>query len=154
EEDVKGKAAFRRLAVNLKGDADAAKNKQTPQLLKRLAPKLPLVVFAAEQNKDKGYLALCYTNGTWFQMRGDKDGDAGRWSFNHLEPYLRRTFKGTTEEMKQTVADALSGKKQPPAPNDKEKPGLGPEVQSKLERGTISDEPSRRPRSSFIVHRS
>jgi outer membrane protein assembly factor BamB len=126
EGDLKGKATFRRLAVSLKGDADAEKGKQTPQLLKRLAPQMNLVVFAAEQ--DKGYLALCYTNGTWFQIRGDKDGEAVRWSFNHFEPYLRRTFKGTTKEMRQIVADALSDKKPPPAVDLKEKPGIGPEV--------------------------
>ena len=133
EEDLKGKAPFRRLAINLKGDADAEKGKQTPQLLKRLAPKLPVVVFAAEQ--EKGYLALAYTNGTWFQMRGDKDGETIRWSFNHFEPYLRRTFKGTTDEMKQTVSDALSNKKQPPAVDLKEKPGIGPEVKQAQKQG-------------------
>src|SRR5262249_4335375 len=131
EENFKGKVAFRRMAINLKGDADAEKGKQTPQLLKRLAPKLPLVVFAVEQ--DKGYLALCYTNGTWFQIRGDKDGDAVRWRFNHFEPYLRRTFKGTTEEMKQSVADGLSDKKPFPAAKPKEKPGIGPEVSQETE---------------------
>ncbi|HMF11685.1 MAG TPA: hypothetical protein VKE94_05245, partial [Gemmataceae bacterium] len=131
EENFKGKVAFRRMAINLKGDADAEKGKQTPQLVKRLAPKLPMVVFAVEQ--DKGYLALCYTNGTWFQIRGDKDGDAVRWRFNHFEPYLRRTFKGTTDEMKQVVADGLAGKKSMPAANAKEKPGIGPEVKADKE---------------------
>jgi outer membrane protein assembly factor BamB len=136
EEDLKGKATFRRLAINLKGDADAEKGKQTPQLLKRLAPKLPVVVFAAEQ--EKGYLALAYTNGTWFQIRGDKDGEAVRWSFNHFEPYLRRTFKGKTEEMKQAVADALSDKKAPPAVDLKEKPGIGPEVKQEQKQGRVT----------------
>ncbi len=37
QEDLKGKAPFRRLAVNFKGDADAKKHKQVPQLMKRLA---------------------------------------------------------------------------------------------------------------------
>src|SRR5262245_16811952 len=142
EDDLKGKATFRRLAINLKGDADAEKGKQTPQLLKRLAPKLPLVVFAVEQ--DKGYLALAYTNGTWFQMRGDKDGETIRWSFNHFEPYLRRTFKGTTDEMKQTVSDALDHKKAPPAVDLKEKPGIGPEVKHDKETGRQGDNETNR----------
>jgi outer membrane protein assembly factor BamB len=131
DEDLKGKAAFRRLPINLTGDADAVKAKQTPQLIKRLGPKLPVVVFVAE--RDNGYIALCYTNGTWFQSRGEKDGDKVRWSFNHFEPYLRRTFKGTTTEMKRTVADAIAGKQDPPAVDKKEKPGIGPEVKADKE---------------------
>jgi outer membrane protein assembly factor BamB len=128
-EDLKDKAEFRRLAVNLKGDAEAEKNKHTPQLLKRLAPDLPLVIFVIR--REKSYVTFGYTNGTWFQMRGVTDGDAVRWSFLHCEPYLRRTFKGSTAELKQVVVDGLSGKKQPPEPELKEKPGLGPEVQDK-----------------------
>jgi outer membrane protein assembly factor BamB len=142
DEDLKGKAAFRRLPVNLTGDADAVKATQTPQLIKRLAPKLPAVVFVAE--RDKGYFALCYTNGTWFLLRGEKDDDKVRWSFNHFEPYLRRTFKGTTEEMKQTVADAIAGKKDPPEVDKKEKPGIGPEVKADGETGRQGDKETRR----------
>jgi outer membrane protein assembly factor BamB len=127
DEDLKGKAPFRKMAVNLTGDAEAKKGKQTPQFLKRLAPKLALVIFAVKNGKD--YVAFGYSNGTWFQMRGQKgDGEAVRWSFNHFEPYLRRTFKGSTKEMQQAVIDGLSGKKEPPEPDKKEKPGLGPEV--------------------------
>ena len=58
------------------------------------------------------------------------DGDVLRLPFTHVEPYLRRTFKGTTAEMKQVVVDALSGKAEPPDPNLKEKPGIGPEVET------------------------
>lgn len=127
DEDLKGKASFRRLPINLKGDAEAAKLKHTPQLLKRLAPKLPLVVFISQRGKD--HITFAYTNGTWFQVIGRDDGTGQlRWAFTHCEPYLRRTFKGTTAEMHQAVVDGLSGKKQPPGTNDKEPPGLGPEV--------------------------
>src|SRR4051812_20987350 len=38
EDDLKDKAPFRRLPVNLTGDAEAAREKHTEQLLKRLAP--------------------------------------------------------------------------------------------------------------------
>jgi outer membrane protein assembly factor BamB len=131
DEDMKGKAAFRRLPVNLTGDADAVKAKQTPQLLKRLAPKLPVVVFVSE--REDGYFALCYTEGTWILLRGEKDTDKVRWSFNHFEPYLRRTFKGTTEELKKTVADAIAGKQNPPDVDKKEKPGIGPELKREKE---------------------
>ena len=127
---LKGKPPFKKLAVNLTGDADSVKKKETPELLKRVAPKLPLVVFV-NQN-DKNFTAFAYSNGTWFQMAGERadDGDVLRLPFTHIEPYLRRTFKGTTAEMKRVVADGLSGKAEPPAPNLKEKPGVGPEVEA------------------------
>lgn len=128
DEDLKGKAPFRRLAVNLKGDREADKGEHTPKLLKRLATELPLIVFA--YRSDKRYIAFVYTNGTWFQMVGQKtdNSDTYRWGFIHCEPYLRRTYKASTAELKQVVADALAGKKQPPEPDLKVEPGFGPEV--------------------------
>src|SRR5947208_2858638 len=71
-ESIKGKAPFQRLAVSLKGDAEAAKEKQLSQLLKRLAADLPLVLFVSQREKD--YVAFAYSNGTWFQMTGREDG--------------------------------------------------------------------------------
>jgi outer membrane protein assembly factor BamB len=127
DDDLKGKAPFKRLPVNLKGDSEAEKDKQVPKLLKRLAPKLPLVVFAG--GRGKTYTAFCYTNGTWFQMTGTREDDKVRWAFTHAEPYLRRTFKGATDELRQVLVDGLAGKKKPPEPNPKEEPGLGPEIQ-------------------------
>ena len=125
---LKGKVPFMRLPINLTGDADAKKKKETPQLLKRLAPKLPVIVFVAKE--DKQYLALVYTNGTWFQMTAE-EGDNPVWAFTHVEPYLRRTFKGTTAEMQKVLADVIAGKAEPPKVDAKEKPGLGPEVDEK-----------------------
>ncbi len=126
DEGLKGKAPFTKMAVSLKGDAEAAKGKQVPQLLRRVAVKLPLVVFVNQ--RDRNFVAFAYSNGTWFQMTGVQTDDGPRWAFTHFEPYLRKTFKGTTEELRQVVSDGLSGKKAPPAPDKKEKPGLGPEV--------------------------
>src|SRR5262249_15633261 len=129
DENLKGKVPFERLSVNLKGDTDSATLKHRPLLLKRVAPKLPVVVFVTLIEKD--YIAFVYTNGTWFQLTAEKpDGDrAPVWSYTHIEPNLRATYKGTTAEMKQTLSDALSGKKKPPTMNAKEPPGVGPEVE-------------------------
>jgi hypothetical protein len=115
--------------VNLAGDEQAKKEGHTPKLLKRLAPKLPLVLFAVP--KTEHVLLFGYTNGTWFQGFGreDRDGKVG-WEFAHLEPTFRRTYKGTTAELIQVVTDGLAGKKPPPEPDPKEPPGLGPEVES------------------------
>lgn len=121
---LKGKAPFERIPMSLKGDEKLG---HTPQLLKRLAPKLPVVLFVNKRDDDK-YTILGYTNGTWFQAMGDVDGERVRWKFNHCEIYLRRTFKGTTAELQQVVSDALAGKKRPPRPDAKVAPGFGPEI--------------------------
>ena len=130
DESLKGKAPFAKLAVSLKGDAEADKNKEVPQLLKRLAVKLPLVLFITD--RDDEYVAFLYTNGTWIQMTAaNPDKGDPVWVFGHFEPFLRRTYKGTTAELKQVIVDALAGKKKPPPVNEKEKPGLGPEIEEK-----------------------
>jgi outer membrane protein assembly factor BamB len=125
-EQLKGKTDLARLPVNLTGDSEATKGKHSELLLKRLAPELSLVVFATKQ--DKKYTAFAYTNGTWFQMIGEEADGAVRWSLTHGEPYFRRTFKGSTADLKQAVVDGLAGKAKPPEPDVKEKPGFGPEV--------------------------
>jgi outer membrane protein assembly factor BamB len=127
DESLKGKPPFEKLPVNLTGDSEAKKSDDTAKLLKRLAVKMPLVIFATKQ--DTKTIAFAYTNGTWFQIVGTEvEKDKTSWSFTHCEPYFRRTFKGTTEELKQVVVDALADKKKPPDADPKEKPGLGPEV--------------------------
>lgn len=124
DKHLKGETPLRRLPINLTGD----KEKHTPEFLKRIAPKISVVLFVTEL--DDKLLALGYTNGCWFQLIGTKaaEGKDVRWAFTHCEIYLRRTFKGTTTDLVQTVTDAVAGKKKPPKPDAKEKPGFGPEV--------------------------
>src|SRR5260370_37397602 len=43
DEQLKGKATFERLPINLTGDSEAKKLDHPPQLLKRLAPKLMII---------------------------------------------------------------------------------------------------------------
>jgi outer membrane protein assembly factor BamB len=128
DEDLKGKLPVRKLPVLFKGDAEAKKHNHVPQILKRVAPKLPLLLFILQ--KDKKYTAFAYTNGTWFQILGVEADGTVRWSFTHGEPYLRKTFKDGTADLKQIVVDGLAGKKEPPKPNSKEKPGFGPEAET------------------------
>ena len=76
-------------------------------------------------------MVFLYTNGTWVQFAAETmdDGPASLpLRFHHFEPYLRQTFCGTTEEMRQVIVDGLAGKKDPPPHNPKEPGGLGPEV--------------------------
>jgi outer membrane protein assembly factor BamB len=130
-EDLKGKTPFDKMPVNLTGDKEGQKEKHTAQLLKRLAADVPLIFFTSPRGTR--YTTFGYTNGTWFQLIGHADKDdpsAVRWGFMHCEPYLRRTFKGTTAELRQVVVDGLKGVKEPPEPDATEKPGLGPELKS------------------------
>jgi outer membrane protein assembly factor BamB len=140
EEDLKGKSPLRKLPVLFKGDAEAKKNKHVPLILKRVAPKLPLVLFILQ--RDKKYTAFAYTNGTWFQIVGVEADGMVRWSFTHGEPYLRKTYKGGTADLKRIIVDGLAGKKEPPKSDNKEKPGFGPEVEKKSgSRAPLADGP-------------
>src|SRR5690349_16956164 len=73
-EALKGKVPYRRLSVKLAGDAEASK--QTPALLKRLAPDLPVVLFIAQRSPR--VIVFAFTNGTWFQMVGGGDAETLR----------------------------------------------------------------------------
>lgn len=124
-ENLKGKAPFERLAVNLTGDTEAKQGNHTQIFLQRLAPKQQVILFTHQRGKR--YIAFGFTEGSWFQMHGliDESTKTVRWAFQHGEPYLRRTFKGTSAELRQVILDGLAGKKEPPVPNEKEKPGFG-----------------------------
>ncbi len=151
DEQLKGRMPFKKMVVLLKGDTEAAKGKQTPDLLKRVGPKLSLVMLASKP--DTTYVVNAYTNGTWFQMIGvkDEDSDAVHWSFTHLEPYLRRTYKGPTADLQKAIADYLSDKKKLPEVDAKEKPGLGPEFEA--EKKETKPEDLTRNESRSIVDR-
>jgi outer membrane protein assembly factor BamB len=128
DEALKGKASFARVPVAIQVDEDV-RAKQVPQFLRRLAVKVPLVVFVSKKEKD--YIAFAYSNGSWFQMTGTETDDGPRWKVTHFEPYLRKSFKGTTAELQQVLADVLAGKRKAPPPDAKEKPDIGPELDSK-----------------------
>src|SRR4051794_35691330 len=131
---LRGRTELKALPVLIgEGDAGAKKRKEVPKLLERVAEKLSAVAFVSQ--KDKEFVAFVYTNGTWFNLAGQLvEGDV-RWSFGHLEPYLRTTYAGTTAEM----IGLLDGKKPLPKVNLKEKPGLGPPLKKDEEpkRGVI-----------------
>jgi outer membrane protein assembly factor BamB len=134
DEKLKGDPPFDRLPVNLTGDPEANKKEDHRKLiLDRLEAGRKVVVFAHKRGKK--YEAMGFVEGTWFSVIGtiDEDGKTVRWAFQNCEPYLRRTFKGTTAELKKVVEDALAKKAEPPAPNEKEPPGYGPPVQKKPE---------------------
>ena len=128
-ENLKGKTALERLPVNLTGDSFAKKDEHTKVMLDRLAPERKLILFVSEVGGN--YAAFGFIEGTWFQMNGttDKETKAVRWAFLHAEPYFRRTFRGSTAELKTVIEDALSGKKKPPEPDENVPHGYGPTVE-------------------------
>src|SRR5947209_353093 len=81
EEDLKGKFPYRRLPVNLTGDELGKKHNHTPEMLKRLAVDLRVVLFVSQRGSM--FTAFGYTNGTWFQMIATKpkDDDKVVWAF-------------------------------------------------------------------------
>jgi outer membrane protein assembly factor BamB len=128
---LKGKTDWATLTVSLKGDSFAKKDDHTKVMLDRLLPNQKLVFFFTKV--EETYVAFGYLEGTWFQLRGTSDdqGKTYTWAFLHCEPFFRRTYKGTTEELKAVVEKAISGTAEPPAPNEKEEPGFGPVPEKK-----------------------
>jgi hypothetical protein len=126
--EMKGKAPAERFSVDLVSD----KPDLTQQLLARVDVGTQLVCFFAQKWQDKiptgNFMCLIFTNGTWSNIGGEKTDNGIRWKFLHHEIYLRRTFKGTTEELQKVVVDVLAGKAKAPPLDNKEKPGLGPEL--------------------------
>ena len=57
------------------------------ELMKRLAPDLPVILFINHNKSNNTYIGFAYTNGTWFQVQHDPSKGPA-WSLTHGEPYL------------------------------------------------------------------
>ena len=134
EKNLKGEAPFDRIPVNMTGDDEAKKAGDTKTVLDRLDATRKVVFFVSKRGKK--YNAMAFVEGSWFSVQGtqDEDGKTVRWAFLHGEPFLRRTFKGTSAELATVIEDGLAKKAKPPAADEKEKPGYGPAVEKKEER--------------------
>jgi hypothetical protein len=126
EKNLKGEAPFERLPVNMTGNAEAQKNNDTRTILERLDSSRKVIFFVSKRGKK--FNAMAFVEGTWFALQGTQDDTdkTVRWAFQSGEPFLRRTFKGTSEELIKVLEDGLAKKAKPPAPDEKEKPGYGP----------------------------
>jgi outer membrane protein assembly factor BamB len=134
--DLKGKLESRRLNVAIRPDQDAIKGDHIPQLLKRLAPGLPLVLFITRDKEvaPAKEVVKCnaFTNGTWMQLLGfPTEKDRFVWTLTHGEPFLRKMYKGTTAEMVTLLKDVLAGKAKAPELDKTVEPGFGPELPAK-----------------------
>jgi len=126
EETLKGQVAYRWLSLKV---APAGWGHPQP-MIRRLAPGLPVVFFAARVRQR--HVVLGYTEGTWFQItapEGDgKQPDRMPWALTHIEVFLRRTFQGKTEELDALLREVLAGRREAPPPNPGAGAGMGPEV--------------------------
>ncbi len=133
EKNLKGEAPFERIPVNMTGNAEAQKSNDTKTILERLDTTRKVVFFVSKRGKK--YNAMAFVEGSWFSMQGTQDetDKLVRWAFQNGEPYLRRTFKGSSTELVRIIEDGLAKKAKPPAPDEKEKPGYGPATEKKCE---------------------
>ncbi|MSU78873.1 MAG: hypothetical protein EXS16_12360 [Gemmataceae bacterium] len=127
-EDIKGKAPFRELPINLLvTDPESRKKNQIEPLLKRFGPDLEIVFFITQ--KEENLITFAFANGTWFQLHGTAIGkDKAVFQLLSAEPYFRKSFNGTTAELRKLLKDSAAGKiKLPSKVDDKVEPGFGPE---------------------------
>lgn len=135
-EDLKDKARYRRLPVVFRPDDDAKKLDHLPQLLKRVAPGGSMVFFVSQRGKNKKFQSNAFINGTWMQILGE-EVEPGRAVLvvTHGEPYLKKMFSGTSDELAKLIKDHAAGKAKLPPLNEKQEAGFGPEAPMKQSRG-------------------
>jgi outer membrane protein assembly factor BamB len=131
EKALKGKPPFDRIPVNMTGDDEARKANDTKTILDRLDNSRKVVLFISKRGQR--YNAMAFVEGSWFSLQGtiDDADKSVRWGFLHGEPYLRRTFKGTSAELVKVIEDGLAKKAKPPEPDEKEQKGYGPPAEKK-----------------------
>lgn len=121
-EDITGAAPEREVPINLTGDPNGKPLPSSPRdVTDRVKADMQAVVFFVDDLSNP--FALIYVEGSWYRISRNAGDKA--WRYLYPEVYLRRTFKGTTAEMKQAVLEVKDGKANPPF-DLSEKPGLGP----------------------------
>lgn len=113
---LKGAPGWKSLLVRLTGGDDRT---QAPVLAERLKAGRTVTLF-----RKANRFTLGYVEGTWFRLAEPAKSGAP-WQFVHLEPYLRRTYRGTNAELRAVITAVLAGKANAPAPDPAAKPGYG-----------------------------
>jgi outer membrane protein assembly factor BamB len=130
-EDIKGKAPFRAMPINCKvADEKTFKANQIEPLLKRFGAELEIIFFINKAAAGrKNLITYGYTNGTWFQIIGTPTGEKDQFVFSltSAEPYFRKSFQGTNDELRKILKDHAAGKGKLPPLDEKVQPGFGPE---------------------------
>ena len=119
ERAIKGQAEFKQVQMNV-GTGIAG---HPEYLISRAAVGGPVLIFY--QRSGNSIACEVHHSDTWFQLYC-QDNPADRanvwWTMSHIEIKLGRTFNGSTAELIKLTEDILSGKAQPPAPDDKVPP--------------------------------
>lgn len=118
EEELKGKSPFKTFKMNV-AVGDSRGRLSSPKLMmEKLAVGAPVIFFYRRSVIRPSYLkGLGHVSGTWFQMYTTDTAGKGKvwWNFTHIEAYMHRTYKGSTENFRKVVRAALAGKKWPTA---------------------------------------
>ena len=149
-EDIKGKTPYRKLPINLKvTDPKTFEKNQIGPLLKRLGPDQEIIFFISAP-RGKNFVIFAFTNGTWFQLQATMTGkDEVVLGLTSAEPYFRRSFKGTTDELRKLLKEHADGKaKLPDKIDEKVEPGFGPEYEAKKGAGLLPSPPVLRGRGA------
>jgi len=112
-EDVKGKSHLEEIKMNFV--TGHYKRGTSPQkVVSLLEPGMPIIIFYRQLY---GINSMCFIDNTWFQMRAYR-GNAGWWSFIHIDPRMTRTFDGKTKAFQKIVREMLAGKMWVAAPEN------------------------------------
>jgi hypothetical protein len=137
EQDLKEKWEQRTLNAVWKFEPDSKWEgiRTLPRLMKCFGPDRQAVLFINDAggfwhnkgNERKNPIAFGFMEGSWFCMESTRlENGKLLWRVAQGEPYLRTTFKGTTEELIRLLVDLLAGNGKLPEPA-KSAPGFGPD---------------------------
>ncbi|HIE27778.1 TPA: hypothetical protein EYP66_10865 [Candidatus Poribacteria bacterium] len=106
EEDVKGKSNFGKIKINVAVGQHRGNLTSPEKFMKALRVGNPVIIF---YKYHAGAIdALGHTSGTWFQTRTQVGNNPNAWwTFTHIEIYMHRTFKGSTEDFQQLLLMTL-----------------------------------------------
>lgn len=127
ERVAKGKLGDKSLRIA----TPTARAKDAQALCRRLAVGTPVVLFVAQPGTKR--IGFGYADGTWFHIEQDPSAAHADWRLVGAEPYLVRTFRGSTDSLKRIVLGVLSGKLKAPAPDPTAKPAPEPPPSQKRE---------------------
>jgi len=105
EGNVKGTSNFDKIKINVA--VGQRRNKTSPEkFMKVLEVGNPVIIFYKYQGGAVD--SLGHTGGTWFQTRTHVGNNPNVWwTFTHIEIYMHRTFKGSTEDFQQVLLRTL-----------------------------------------------
>ena len=107
KENVKGESGLTEIKINFATGTYTAET--SPQkMVNLLKVDMPIIVF---YRQSYGIESLGYVDNAWFQTRSYGASPSGWWGFTHIDPYMSRTFNGSTTEFQKVIRAILAGEK-------------------------------------------